>query len=180
MSISKPVYLHIFWHQHQPWYVVPGSNRCIMPWVRLHGVKDYYDMARLSRDYDGWKQTINLAPSLLNQIQQYAEGSLTDESWELSQKSAGELTTEEKQKILKTFFDAHAPRMIHPFPRYDELFRKRGRSPKKAVERFSEQDIRDLQVWHNLSWIDPTWRENPDLPLRRLIKKQRDFTEQDK
>ena len=33
------------WHQHQPYYPddVAGDNP--MPWVRLHGVKDYYGMA---------------------------------------------------------------------------------------------------------------------------------------
>jgi alpha-amylase/alpha-mannosidase (GH57 family) len=180
MTSSKPVFLHIMWHQHQPWYVEPGSKRCVMPWVRLHGVKDYYDIAWLSKEYDGWKQTINLVPSLLEQLQRYTDGSLTDEYWELSCKPANHLTNEEKKKILQCFFDAHAPRMIHPFPRYDELFRKRGRSAATAVDRFSEQDIRDLQVWHNLSWIDPIWRENPDLPLRALIKKQKNFTEEDK
>lgn len=180
MAQTKPVFFHIFWHQHQPWYVIPGSSQSIMPWVRLHGVKDYYDIAWLSREYEGWKQTINLVPSLLDQIQRYADGSLTDESWTLSQKSARDLTLDEKKKILERFFDAHAPRMIHPFPRYDELLRKRGRSPGKAADRFTDQDILDLQVWHNLTWIDPIWRENPELPLRDLIKKQRDFSEDDK
>ena len=51
----------------------------------------------LSREFDGWKQTINLVPSLLDQIQGYVDGEITDESWELSQKPAASLTEEEKK-----------------------------------------------------------------------------------
>ncbi len=151
-----------------------------MPWVRLHGVKDYYDMADLSRRFDGWKQTINLVPSLLEQLQGYTNGTLTDRSMELSRKPAKDVTPEEKKEILERFFDGHAPRMVHPFPRYDELFRKRGSTPDGNIKRFTTQDIRDLQVWHNLTWIDPLWREDRSGFLRSLVKKQRGFTEKEK
>ena len=33
------------WHQHQPYYPDDVSGENLMPWVRLHGVKDYYGMA---------------------------------------------------------------------------------------------------------------------------------------
>ncbi len=180
MSKQTPVYLHTFWHQHQPWYLDPGSNTGVMPWVRLHGVKDYYDMAELSQRFDGWKQTINLVPSLLDQLIMYVDGTMTDSTLELSRKPAEELSPEEKITVLTRFFDAHPPRMIHPYPRYDELFRKRGRSISDAVKRFSVQDFRDLQVWHNLVWIDPMWYESPQSPLFDLIEKQKGFSEEDK
>ena len=37
----------LLWHQHQPYYknLVTGEYR--LPWVRLHGLKDYYGMVRL-------------------------------------------------------------------------------------------------------------------------------------
>ena len=37
--------LAILWHQHQPYYPDDVSGDNPMPWVRLHGVKDYYGMA---------------------------------------------------------------------------------------------------------------------------------------
>lgn len=180
MTALQPVYLNMYWHQHQPWYVAPGTGEAVLPWVRLHGIKDYYDIAWLCRQYEGWKQTINLVPSLLKQIQMYVEGSLTDRALELSRKPAEELTSEEKTEILTRFFDAHAPRMIHPYPRYDELFRKRGASAAAALKHYTVEDFRDLQVWFNLTWIDPLWREDPNLPLAGLLKKQRGFTEEEK
>ena len=41
----QPVSLALFWHQHQPYYPDDVSGECLMPWVRLHGTKDYWGMA---------------------------------------------------------------------------------------------------------------------------------------
>ena len=151
-----------------------------MPWVRLHGVKDYYDIARLSQDYEGWKQTINLVPSLLEQLELYTSGQLTDSFLDLSRKPAADLTSQDKQEILNHFFAGFAPQMVHPYPRYDELFLKRGISAAVSEKHFTVQDFLDLQVWHNITWIDPIWRNSPGSPLGSLIQKQRNFTEEDK
>ena len=40
-----PVDVAILWHMHQPDYRDPGTGRLALPWVRLHAVKGYYDMA---------------------------------------------------------------------------------------------------------------------------------------
>ena len=39
------VALAFLWHQHQPYYPDDVAGENPMPWVRLHGVKDYYGMA---------------------------------------------------------------------------------------------------------------------------------------
>jgi len=44
---ATPVTLALWWHQHQPSYFDPISGRFVLPWVRLHAIKDYYGMARL-------------------------------------------------------------------------------------------------------------------------------------
>ena len=47
--------------------------------------------------------------------------------------------------------------MIDPFPRYAELFatREAGRRRGNAAAGFTTDDLRDLQVWHKLAWVDP-------------------------
>ena len=51
MRIGTKLLLAILWHQHQPMYrhyapsVVNGSF--MLPWVRLHCIRDYYSMAAL-------------------------------------------------------------------------------------------------------------------------------------
>ena len=41
------VSLAFFWHQHQPYYPDDVAGENPMPWVRLHGTKDYWGMAML-------------------------------------------------------------------------------------------------------------------------------------
>ena len=37
--------LAFLWHMHQPDYRHPESGEFVMPWVLLHAIKDYADMA---------------------------------------------------------------------------------------------------------------------------------------
>ena len=63
---SKPLHLAIIWHQHQPRYFKdPDTGEYLEPWVRIHGIKDYYDMVAILKDYPGMKFTVNLTPVLL-------------------------------------------------------------------------------------------------------------------
>ena len=41
----KKLYLSFLWHQHQPYYKNDSEGRYYMPWVYLHALKDYYEMA---------------------------------------------------------------------------------------------------------------------------------------
>ncbi len=67
------------WHQHQPYYPddVAGTNP--MPWVRLHGIKDYWGMAMHLDEVPEMHATINLVPSLLTQITAYTKQQREDE-----------------------------------------------------------------------------------------------------
>ena len=91
------------WHQHQPFY--KNDNIYFLPWVRFHGTKDYYDMIRILDDYPTIKQTFNLVPSLLVQIEDYINNHSRDKVWILSNKDPDDLTDEDKSYILKNFFN---------------------------------------------------------------------------
>jgi len=41
----------LLWHMHQPFYQDLATGEHILPWVRLHGLKDYYGMAALLREF---------------------------------------------------------------------------------------------------------------------------------
>jgi alpha-amylase/alpha-mannosidase (GH57 family) len=64
--------------------------------------------------------------------------------------------------------------IIVNFPRYYELYFKK----QKGLE-FNTQDYLDLQVWFNLSWFDPSFRENLEA-LKKIVYKARFFSEEDK
>ena len=40
--------LAFLWHMHQPDYRHPESGDFVLPWVLLHALKDYTDMAAVS------------------------------------------------------------------------------------------------------------------------------------
>jgi alpha-amylase/alpha-mannosidase (GH57 family) len=174
----------ILWHMHQPFYQDLITGEHILPWVRLHGLKDYYGMVALLREFPTVKVTFNLVPSLLVQLQAFAEERARDRHLELGLKAADALTDEERAFCLEEFFHAHRPTMVDRYPRYAELLDKRGRdanglSARSQVPQFSDADIRDLQVWHKLVWLDPFYLD-ADPRARGLVEKGRNFTEDDK
>ncbi|HXW69685.1 MAG TPA: hypothetical protein VEJ88_08745, partial [Dissulfurispiraceae bacterium] len=182
---GKPLSVAFLWHMHQPYYKDPFTGVYRLPWVRLHGVKDYLDMVTILSDFPDIRQTFNLVPSLLEQIVDYTDNSATDTYLQLSLKSPSDLTESEKQFIIENFFYANWDTMIKPLTRYYELLLKRGvRITKSDIERaaryYDDRDIRDLQVLFNLAWIDPMFRNEGDPFLQGLMKKGRDFTEEEK
>lgn len=184
MPDHYPLHLALLWHMHQPYYKDIRTGKYIMPWVRLHGVKDYLDMVELLGRYPGVKANFNMVPSLMEQIEDFAVHGATDLVWDLTARPASMLNDGEKKFILEKFFYAHYDNMIRPHPRYRELFEKRGWAKseselERATQYFHEQDYRDLQVWYNLAWIDPLHVER-DRALQALLEKGRDFSEEDK
>ena len=134
---------------HQPYYLDLATGQMQLPWVRLHGIKDYLDMVKILEHYPNIRQTFNLVPSLIEQIQAYADGA--QDTWQaLSYKKASELNAQEKDFIRENFFSAHLRNIISLYPRYYQLYLK-----KQEKGEFSEQDYLDLQVWFNLAWFDP-------------------------
>ena len=169
------------WHMHQPYYKDVKSNLYQMPWVRLHGLKDYYDMAATLEAFPQIRQTFNLVPSLIEQIQDYADNPVYDEHLLLTQKPAADLTDAEKVKMLSDFFSCNPATMIDPYPRYRQLKDKKGNDPRgleSKIRDFTTQDFLDLQVWSNLVWIDPIFRGEP--PISQLLNQVENFTEEEK
>ncbi len=175
----------ILWHMHQPYYEDLVTGEHLLPWVRLHALKDYYGMVALTREFPGVRLTFNLVPSLLVQLQAIAENRAHDRNLDLSLKAAEALTDGDIDAILETFFHAQRQRMVDVYPRYAELLAKRGGPTATAAARreagraFTRADLRDLQVWHKLAWIDPFYLDG-DERIRALVAKGRGFTEADK
>ncbi|MBN1233254.1 MAG: hypothetical protein JXA60_07880 [Candidatus Coatesbacteria bacterium] len=180
----KKLYVAFLWHMHQPYYKNLNTNEYTMPWVRLHSCKGYYDIPSLVSHFNKTNISINLVPSLISQIKDYAKNDVKEKYLSLSQKPAAELSIEEKILILRKFFMANPQTMISKYPRYDELFKKRGATldninPTFILGSFTEQDFRDLQIWFNLAWFGFEFVKKDDI-LRELIQKGRSFSENDK
>jgi alpha-amylase/alpha-mannosidase (GH57 family) len=63
----------LLWHMHQPYYEDLVTGEQILPWVRLHALKDYYGMVALLDEFPDVRVTFNLVPSLLVQIEAFAD-----------------------------------------------------------------------------------------------------------
>ena len=181
---DNPLYLCFLWHMHQPFYKDPLKEIYRLPWVRLHGTKDYLDMLEILTEFPAIKQVFNFTPSLLEQLADYTGNDAKDRYLELTLKKASELSMEDKVFILENFFLANWENMIKPFPRYFELLMQRGlhviqSDIRRAAQYFRVTDFLDLQVLFNLCWIDPFFRER-DHFLKSLVEKGRDFAEEDK
>src|SRR5713101_2635164 len=153
IRLQRMTRVAILWHMHQPYYEDLATHEHILPWVRLHALKDYYGMVAILREFPDVKATFNLVPSLLVQIEAFAEDRARDRYLELSLKPATDLTAADIDFILENFFNAQQQRMIEVYPRYAELLARRGGTlltsadRRGAARRFSHDDLRDLQVW---------------------------------
>lgn len=162
------------WHNHQPYYAMDG--KFLLPWVRFHSIKDYRDLPMLFREYPNIKHNINIVPSLFLQIQQYIQHQKIDRVQELTLIDADNLNNDEKKEILFQFLVCNEEHLIKPYNRYYELFQKS--KSENAIEEFTPQDFRDLQVWYNLCWFGNFARK--ENAIANLISKERNFTEDDK
>jgi alpha-amylase/alpha-mannosidase (GH57 family) len=155
---------------HQPFYKDLWTGEYKLPWTRLHALKDYAGMVEILGDFPRIHQTFNLVPSMLVQIEEYAEGKASDPFLDCALAPAEELTEAQRNFILKYFFQAHVERILHRYPRYRELHEMR--------ERFSVQDLRDLQVYSQIAWFDEDLLGR-DPELLALIAKGRGFSRED-
>src|SRR5438874_11948966 len=102
-----PIRVAVLWHMHQPCYRDPLDGAFVLPWVRLHALKDYWGMVALLSETPDVRVTFNLVPSLVDQIEEYVRGTAREAELRLGLKPAGELQEGEKVYLLRASFMAH-------------------------------------------------------------------------
>lgn len=173
-----PLRLFFLWHFHQPWYLELGNPVAPLPWVRLHALKDYVDLADVLSEEPRVPHVANLVPGLLDQIELIASGAASDTWLEIAKTPVGAWDSATVDFVLDNFFSVH-PRRLGAFPRFLELSQRRqalhGRDRAAA---FSEQDLRDLVVLFHLAWSGEALSKDP--LLARLKRQRRRFSEDDR
>ena len=179
ISGGKKLSIAFYWHMHQPIYQLNVDSDYLMPWVRLHAVKDYLDMLLVMDNFKNLKLNFNLVPALLDSLINYSENDVHDIHSRLSVLNINTLTNDDKEYIVNNFFDADYASMISPHKRYDELYQKRFTNEGFNISNFSEQEYSDLMAWFNLAWIDSSHIENfPE--LKELLQKGENYTLEDR
>jgi alpha-amylase/alpha-mannosidase (GH57 family) len=182
--MSHPLYVALIWHQHQPLYksreaAADGMGQYRLPWVRLHGTKDYLDLILILERYPKLHQTVNLVPSLILQLEDYAEGRAIDPYLALALTPDDQLNEQKKRYIIEHFFDGNHHTLIDPHPRYAELYTQRQENGRAwCFKNWTSRDYSDLLAWHNLAWIDPLFWD--DAEIAGWLKQGRNFTMSDR
>ncbi len=174
------IYLCFLWHMHQPFYKDLVSGEYRLPWTRMHALKDYYGMVKILEEFPRVKQTFNLVPSMMVQVEEYASGAANDPFLNVALKPAESLTPDEQAFILRNFFMANPGRMIYRYPRFGELYNAYQAQKDVANGRtsFGTQDFRDLQVLSQVAWFDEEFLDH-DPEVRALVEKGRNFSHED-
>lgn len=179
MSTAKKLSIAFLWNMHQPVYQLDFQSDFLMPWVRLHSVKNYLEMILAADKYNNIKLNFNLTPVLLDSLLAYAEDGAHDIHSRLCVTDMNELTDDDKEFILNNFFDAEYSTMIFPYENYNLLYQKRFSEDEVNINKFSNQEYADIMAWYNLVWINSNLR--PLFPdIEKLINKGKDFSLEDR
>lgn len=179
MSQNKKLSIAFYWHMHQPVYQLTPNGDYLMPWVRLHAVKDYLDMALWVKKFEKLKLNFNFVPALLDAIIDYAENDAHDIHSRLTITPEENLNHEDKIFILNNFFDSNYQTMILTNEEYHRLYQIVQSNGTNDTKIFTNQEYADVMALFNLAWIDPSFKTT-NKELKRLVKKGKNYSLEDR
>ena len=174
------IHLVVLWHMHQPQYRDPETGRYVLPWTRLHALKDYWGMVKILEEFPKFHATFNVVPGLGLQLEEYASGTFNEPWFELAFRDAEKLSREDKSEILQRAFQVNHEHLLTRWPRFQELYEWTSLAGSvQATVTFTPRDWRDLQLLSQLAWMDEEWIAR-EATINKLSAKGKDFTEKDK
>ncbi len=176
------------WHMHQPFYKEADSGQYHLPWVYLHAMKDYTDIATLLSQIPGARSVVNFVPSLMIQIDDYAtqlrawlngnQDALPDPL--LNALVAETFSATDRKFLLESCFRLNHDRNMHRYSAYSRLFSMAEHAKTQEVPQYlGSHFFTDLVTWYHLGWLGETVR-NSHFVARRLFEKGQDFSLQDR
>lgn len=189
-SQAPPLQVVLCWHMHQPYYKGPDNSDYDLPWVYLHGIKDYADMVAHLEDNPDAKAVVNFAPVLLEQIDDYTRqieawldrGTLIRDPLLAALAGPGlPVDVKSRKMIIQACLRANENRLIHRFKHYSELasLAKHALNNRTMIPYLNDQFIVDLLIWYHLAWMGECTRIN-DLRVRSMQAKGRGFDNDDR
>ena len=188
--MSNKLSIVFYWHMHQPFYREADTGRYHLPWVYLHAMKDYTDMAEILEQLPEARAVINYVPSLTAQIEDYAQyirafldgekDELNDPLMALLIHKTGDYNSEEQAYILKHCFRLNHEHNLHRYHEYSRLWNlSEHAQAHDAIAYLGGYYYTDLITWYHLGWLAETVRER-NFVARRLIEKGSHFSYQDR
>ncbi|TXH71777.1 MAG: glycoside hydrolase [Thiothrix sp.] len=187
----------VCWHMHQPWYRNGLAGEYRLPWVYLHAIKDYSDMAMHLEQHPEMRAVVNFAPVLLEQLDDYKQQlqallATNQASHDpllnlLAGLSPIPNDTAGRSQILQDCQRCYAPRMIHPWPIFRNLLDMVGAAEVAGLENpdynqplayLSAQYFLDVITWYHLAWLGQSLKSQA--VVQALIAKGQLFDQADR
>ncbi|HSO06569.1 MAG TPA: glycoside hydrolase family 57 protein [Pelomicrobium sp.] len=170
--------LVLLWHMHQPDYRDRATGDFALPWVYLHAIKDYTDMADHLERHPGVKAVVNFVPVLLDQLEAYAEqfqlGVVRDPLLKLlTSSNLDHVTPEQRRFVIDACFRSNHTRMVDPFAPYKrlrEIYQQVTNHGDLSLDYLSGQYLADLLTWYHLAWTGESVRRKSELVTRLMAK----------
>lgn len=191
--MSDKLNLVLCWHMHQPYYREGLNGAYQLPWVYLHAIKDYDDMASHLENHPAMKTVVNFAPVLLEQLDDYSKQiqaflgtgkAMADPLLNLlGGATAIPSNVSERRELIQNCRRAHAPRMIDPYPHFQALLQQFPSTEKESGQEMllsylDEQYFIDLLMWYHLAWCSHRLKQTAE--IRYLFEKARRFSMEDR
>ena len=179
--------LVLLWHMHQPDYRDCASGEFRRPWVYLHALKDYTDMAAHLERHPDVRAVINFVPVLLEQIDDYIDqfdtGHFRDPflRW-LAQEDLSDLDLNARRQLVTDCFPVNHTHLVAPFAPFErlfELYQVVAAQGDSGLSYLSANYFADLLTWYHLAWTGETERRNRPL-LSELMSRGQGFTADDR
>lgn len=196
---SQPINVVLCWHMHQPYYREGQDGDFQLPWVYLHGIKDYTDMVTHLENHPQMSTVVNFSPVLLEQLDDYVQeldaylNTSAESSRHLSDPLLGMLAGERpipetsagRKRLFEDCQRCYAPRMIEPYPAFNRLmkcledaFAHAGEHEHFPLRYLEDQFFYDLIVWYHLAWLGHSLRDSET--IQGLMQKEHDYTTDDR
>ena len=178
------------WHMHQPEYRDPETGRFIEPWLLLHALKDYTDMAAHLERVSGACAVVNFSPLVLEQIEALvaqlddclAGGELPTEPLLAALVPAGlPVDPDERATLMAACLRAPPVHMVarhEPLARLSALARAALQHPG-AEDWLTDDFLTDLISWYLLAWLGESVRDE-DERAERLLACEQGLTRMDR
>ncbi len=178
--MNSQLSLVLLWHMHQPDYRNYETNEFVLPWVYLHAIKDYTDMAFHLERHPKVKAIINFVPILLDQLEDYAEqfshAKIRDPLLRLlATPDLNQITQQDRIYIINSCFLSNHEKMLQPYPAYKRLFELYDTQSEKGkinLTYFSGQYLADLLVWYHLAWMGESVRRNNEIIIKQMTQSE--------
>jgi len=182
--MKTPLELVFLWHMHQPDYRDHHQGgEFVLPWVYLHAIKDYSDMAAHLERHTYIHAVVNFVPVLLDQIEDYVDqfdrGVFRDPLLRLlAAEDLDHLSPTDRDLLLQTCFRSNHTTMVAPFPAYQrlhDLYLDLTHGDRTGLNYLSGAYLADLITWYHLTWTGETERRRQPM-LAELMSKGSGYT----